>query len=215
MKQKLKVLFITLGVVVALIATNVAGVIFIMQNTESAFTYTAETIPNHRVAIVFGAAVRRDGSLSPILLDRVLAGVDLLKSGKVERLLMTGDNGSVDYDEVSAMKKNAIAAGATAEQIVLDYAGFSTYDSCYRAKEIFGVTDAVLVTQKFHLTRALYLCRSMGMQADGLAIEDFSKYPNLKTSYTIREYAASYKAWLDITFLTPTPKYLGKFEGPI
>jgi vancomycin permeability regulator SanA len=214
-KRKLKVALTIGGLVLVTLAANVAGVVFVMQKTESAFTYTTENIPSHRVAIVFGAAVRRDGSLSPILLDRVLAGVELLKEGKVEKLLMTGDNGSEDYDEVSAMKKNAVAAGALPEQVVLDYAGFSTYDSCYRAKEIFGVSDAILVTQRFHLTRALYLCRSMGIQADGLAIEDFEKYPNLKTSYTIREFAASYKAWLDITFLKPTPKYLGKFEGPL
>lgn len=213
--RRLKFALATVAILVLLFLSHVAGVVYIMRETEAAFTYTSETIPDHRIAIVFGAAVRRDGSLSPILLDRVLAGVSLLQSGKVEKLLMTGDNGSVDYDEVSAMKKNAIAAGASPDQIVLDYAGFSTYDSCYRAKEIFGVKDAILITQKFHLPRALYLCRSFGIAADGLGIEDFEKYPNLKTSYTLREIAASYKAWMDIAILKPTPRFLGKFEGPL
>lgn len=211
-----RILIGSLIVLTILAASHIAAVLFVMRGTEAAYTYEdSETLPPHRVAIVFGAAVRRDGSLSPILLDRVLAGVELLKEGKVEKLLMTGDNGSNDYDEVSAMKRTAIAAGALPDQIVLDYAGFSTYDSCYRARRIFGVEDAILITQRFHLTRALYLCRKMGMDADGLALPDFEKYPNLKLSYTLREYAASYKAWIDAAILKPEPRFLGKFEGPL
>jgi vancomycin permeability regulator SanA len=195
---------------------HVVGVVSIMRTTAANYTHTEQkTLPDKRVGIVFGAAVRRDGSLSPILQDRVLAGVELLKEGKVAKLLMTGDNGSRDYDEVSAMKRTAIAAGAAEDEIVLDYAGFSTYDSCYRAKEIFGVNEAILITQRFHLARALYLCRKKGINAEGLALEDFSKYPDLRVNYSVREYAASYKAWLDITILKPKPRFLGKFEGPI
>lgn len=211
-----KYLVTSLTILVILALTHVTAVLFVMRSTEAPYIYeSSESIPDHRVAIVFGAAVRRDGSLSPVLLDRVLAGVELLKEKKVEKLLMTGDNGSNDYDEVSAMRRTAIAAGALPDQIVLDYAGFSTYDSCYRARQIFGIENAILITQRFHLTRALYLCRSMGMEAHGLALPDFEKYPNLKYTYTFREYAASYKAWIDAAILKPEPRFLGKFEGPL
>ncbi len=116
------------------------------------YRYTAaHQVPPQRVAIIFGAGVRPDGSLTWMLADRVQMGVTLYQQGKVDKLLMTGDNSSTNYDEVTAMKRYAVEAGVHAEDITLDYAGFSTYESCYRARAIFGVAQAVLVTQAYHL----------------------------------------------------------------
>ena len=125
---------------------------------------------------------------------------------------MTGDNGRESYDEVSAMKAYAVSQGVPETDISLDYAGFSTYDSCYRARAIFGLKDAILITQRYHLPRTIYTCRHLGVSSDGLAITDFEKYPNLKIPYSIREYGARIKAWLQINIFRPAPKFLGNPE---
>lgn len=169
-------------------------------------------VPSYRVGLVFGASVRRDGSLSPILQDRVDGAVSLHRHGRVDKLLMTGDNGSRNYDEVTAMKRYAVAQGVPERDVVLDYAGFNTYDSCYRAKEIFGVQEAVLVTQRFHQARAVYTCRSLGINAFGLDLPDFEKYPNLRLATYARESMASVKAVWQISVTKPQPRLLGKRE---
>jgi len=133
--------------------------------------YTIETVPSRPVAIVFGARVYPNGRLSAMLSDRVATGVALYKAGKVKALLMTGDNSTVEYDEPTAMKQAAIAMGVPDEAVVLDYAGRRTYDSCYRARSIFQVSDAILVTQAFHLDRALMLCNGLGVSAVGIAAD--------------------------------------------
>ncbi|HYP19563.1 MAG TPA: ElyC/SanA/YdcF family protein, partial [Chloroflexia bacterium] len=115
-------------------------------------------LPRNHVALVFGAGLRPDGGPSAILEDRVATAADLYKAGKVDKLLMTGDNSQVDYNEVEAMRKAAVSQGVADRDIVLDYAGFNTWDSCYRAREVFSLKEATLVTQRFHLPRALHAC---------------------------------------------------------
>ena len=115
--------------------------------------------PAAPAAIVFGAGLWRDGSPSPVLQDRVATAADLYFSGKVKKILMSGDNRFIYYNEPGAMKKFALSLGVPEEDIVLDYAGRRTYDTCYRARAIFGLKEAILVTQSFHLPRALILCR--------------------------------------------------------
>lgn len=134
--------------------------------------YTVDSVPPKPVAIVFGAQVYRSGRLSPMLRDRVEAGVDLYKRGKVDVLLMSGfrDEKST-YDEPGAMRRYAIELGVPAQAIVLDNIGLRTYDSCYRAREIFDVHEAILVTQNFHLDRALMLCSVLGLDAVGVAAD--------------------------------------------
>lgn len=163
--------------------------------------------PSAPVAIVFGASVTADGRPSTMLADRILAAVDLYQAGKVSRLLMTGDNGRSDYDEVTAMKRYAVAHGVPADRVTLDYAGFRTYDSCYRAKAIFGVTRAVLVTQRYHLPRALYLANSFGIDAVGLKA-GWETYPR-QGYYDLREAAALAVTWYEVNLLHPLPQYLG------
>lgn len=119
--------------------------------------------------LVLGAGVREDGTLTPMLTDRVNTAVALYQSGASSRILMSGDHGSEDYNEVGPMKAAAAAAGVPSEAIFLDHAGFSTYDSLYRAKEIFGADKIVIVTQEYHLYRALYIAQALGIEAVGAA----------------------------------------------
>jgi len=167
-----------------------------------------------RVAVVFGAAVYADGTLSPMLADRVDAAIALYRQGQVQKILMTGDNGTPYYNEVTTMERYAVDRGIPETDITLDYAGFSTYESCYRAREIFGLKQAVLVTQKFHLPRAIYTCRHLGIDAVGLGTEDWKVYgrstmlPNL-----VRETFATVKAVFELHITHPKPTFLGNFEG--
>ncbi|MCL4561358.1 MAG: YdcF family protein [Chloroflexi bacterium] len=134
-------------------------------------SYKPTNVPPARVAIVFGAGLWRDGSPTPVLQDRVATAADLYFAGKVEKLLMSGDNTTAYYNEPAAMQEYALKLGVPAEDIVLDYAGRRTYDSCYRARYIFGVTEAILVTQNFHLPRALFLCNSLGVSSTGVSAD--------------------------------------------
>ncbi len=201
-----------------LCALAVAGVAFIaaadrwMLATTDALCYPElEAVPERPVAIVFGARVYPGGGLSPVLRHRVEAGVSLYQAGKVRKLLMTGDNGRSDYDEVTAMKRHAVSLGVPAEDVVRDYAGFRTYDSCYRAREIFAVDRAVLVTQAFHLPRAIYTARNLGIDAVGYSSR-VGMAPDALRSTRIREALARAAAVIDVAFLRRQSKYLGPRE---
>jgi len=167
--------------------------------------YTADEVPPRRAAIIFGAGLQRDGSATPILRDRVAAAAELYFSGKVEKLLMSGDNRFVDYNEPGAMRAYALSLGVPGDAIVLDYAGRRTYDTCYRAKAIFGLTEAILVTQSFHLPRALYLCNQLGV--DSLGVEaDLRVYRKSSVLYwNMRELIAAAAALWDVNISHPVP----------
>jgi vancomycin permeability regulator SanA len=146
--------------------------------------------------------------------DRITAAVELYKLGRVQKLLMTGDNSSDDYDEVTVMQRYATERGVPIEDVTLDYAGFSTYESCYRAKEIFGVEQAVLVTQSFHLPRAVYTCRQLGVDAIALGTPDWESYrPQTIMYYNLREVISTLKALWEVHVTRPLPTFLGPFEG--
>ncbi len=161
--------------------------------------------PNAPAAIVFGAGLQKDGSPSPVLKDRVSTAVQLYKSGKVEKLLMSGDNRFVDYNEPAAMRDYALSLGVPDEAIVLDYAGRRTYDTCYRAREIFGLTEALVVTQKFHLPRAIFTCSGLGMKVNGV-IADLRDYHTHSLRYwNIREIPATLVAVWQVWISKPLP----------
>lgn len=155
------------------------------------------------VAIVFGAGIRPDGRLSPMLRDRMDTAIALYEAGKVRKLLVSGDNRFVDYDEPGRMYDYAVAQGVPAGDVVRDYAGRRTYDTCYRAHAIFGVTDALLVTQRFHLPRALFTCESLGVSAVGVSADRYAYRSN--AYYRLRDTIASVRAWLDVKILRPLP----------
>ena len=177
--------------------------IWVNARTAGRIYTNAGEVPPAPVALVLGAGLWRDGSPTPALYDRVATAVDLYQAGRVKKLLMSGDNRFVNYNEPAAMKKLAIQLGAPAEDIVLDYAGRRTYDSCYRAKEIFGVRKVVIVTQRFHLDRALFLCDALGVESVGV-IADRRVYQTLRW-WELREVLATAGAWWDVNVRHPVP----------
>ncbi len=167
--------------------------------------FTPETSPEGRVALVFGAGLLRDGRPTAVLYDRVATAVALYKSGKVGKLLMSGDNRFVEYNEPAAMRQTALELGVPAEDIVLDYAGRRTYDSCYRARAIFGLSDVILVTQAFHLPRALFLCESLGLNAVGVAADLRDYRRSSQAVWAARELVATAGAVWDVLVARPLP----------
>jgi SanA protein len=172
------------------------------QVADRIYTEVATT-PSEPVAIVFGAGVWPSGRLSHALADRMETAIALYQAGKVNKLLLSGDNRFADYNEPAAMAQYARERGIPDEDLVLDYAGRRTYDSCYRARDIFGVERAVLVTQAFHLPRALYTCQRLGVEGAGV-VADQRQYIRAPW-YQLREVAALSRAWLDLNLSKPRP----------
>ncbi len=172
------------------------------QYADRIYTEVADT-PTRPVAIVFGAGYWPSGRLSDALADRMETAIALYHSGKVNKLLLSGDNRTADYNEPAAMAQYAQARGVPGQDLVLDYAGRRTYDSCYRAREIFGVDHAVLVTQAFHLPRTLYTCDRLGLDAVGV-VADRHRYLRAPW-YQVRELFALTRAWLDVNLFQPLP----------
>ena len=174
-------------------------------------THEAGEVEPERAAIVFGAGLTHDGSPSPVLRDRIITAAELYFSGKVEKLLMSGDNRFVEYNEPAAMRSYALGLGVPAEAIVLDYAGRRTYDTCYRAREIFGLERAILVTQGFHLPRALFTCQVLGVKASGVKADRRPYAPFLMFFWHTRELLATVTAVWELYVTHPLP-VLGEFE---
>lgn len=167
--------------------------------------FQALDVPPSRAAIVFGAGLLRDGTPSPVLKDRVATAVSLYQAGKVEKLLMSGDNRFVDYNEPAAMKEFAMSMGVPEDAIVLDYAGRRTYDTCYRAKEIFGLQEAILVTQRYHLPRALFTCQGMGISVNGAAADLRQYHTHSLRFWSLRELPATLVAVWQVWVSHPLP----------
>ena len=162
-------------------------------------------IDNAEVGLVLGASVYGK-HLSDIYKDRLDATLILYNNQKIEKILVSGDHGTLNYDEVNTAKEYLLENGALQEDIFLDHAGFDTYDSMYRAKEIFGITDIVIISQNFHLGRALYIASNLDLKAQGFSA-DLHKYSD-EDKNNLRESFARIKAFLDINF-NSLPKFLG------
>lgn len=195
------------------IVAAAAGIMWAMigdVRTESAsIHHQAAAAPAKPVAIVFGAGYSAQG-LSLVLEDRVRTAAELYKAGRVRKLLMTGDNSRLSYNEPEAMRRYAIALGVPARDIVLDFAGFRTYDSLYRARDIFGIRQALLVTQSYHLPRALYTAHHLGIDAEGVAAEKH-RYRE-QPGWDRRELFSICNAWLQTNITHPRPHFLGRKE---
>lgn len=179
--------------------------LIVIAVTHASIKNQTSNISPTPVAIVFGAGLTRDGLPTPVLRDRVKAAADLYFEGKVQKLLMSGDNRFENYNEPQAMWEYAIQLGVPSEDIVQDFAGRRTYDTCYRARHIFGVENAILVTQRFHLPRALYLCKNIGIQSTGYA-SDLRNYTRTSRAiWSIREIPATATAIFDIWVRKPIP----------
>lgn len=172
------------------------------QRMVSLSQINTENWTRPRVAIVFGAAVYQD-NLSRILEDRVKTAIELYKAGKVDRILVSGDNRTPEYNEPKAMADYLISHAVDQRHIIIDYAGRSTYETCKRAKEIFAVNQAILITQRTHLPRALFLANHLGLESFGI-IADQQSYGSETSYQQMREVGASLKAFINIHFFPPS-----------
>ncbi|MET9404756.1 ElyC/SanA/YdcF family protein [Streptomyces sp. NPDC002935] len=169
---------------------------------------TTADAPRTEVAIVFGAGLWK-GEPSPYLAHRLDAAAKLYRAGRIDVVLVTGDNSREDYDEPDAMRTYLTSRGVPGRRIVSDYAGFDTWDSCVRARKIFGVQEAVLISQDFHIRRALALCRAAGVRSYGIGVD--AKHDATWYYGGTREIFAAGKAALDAVF-EPDPRFLGPKE---
>ncbi len=161
--------------------------------------------------IVLGAGVNEDGSMSYVLSERVRVGAELYLAGASEKLLLSGDHSRKDYNEVGTMKEYMVSQNIDSERVFTDHAGFDTYDTMYRARDIFKAKRVLIVTQQFHLSRAVYIARELGLEAFGVACDENQRYFNLFTE--IREFCARPKYVWD-ALIKPEPRFLGE-EIPI
>jgi len=184
------------------------NLVFILDNFYKDKIYSdKDKIPQTRVAIVFGAGLDPSATEpSDVLDDRIMSAVELYKAGKVQKILMSGDNRFNDYNEPQVMIKTAKENGVSMFDMQADYAGRRTYDTCYRAKYIFGIDKAVLITQEYHLTRALYTCNLLGIDSIGF-VADKNNYQNIQY-YATRDYFALVKAYWDL-YVSPPEVVLG------
>ena len=157
--------------------------------------------------IVLGCQVKDDGSLSHMLRDRLIRALEVYEAGAAPKLLMSGDHGREDYDEVGAMKQYAIDNGVPSENVFMDHAGFSTYETVYRAKEVFEADKVIIITQEYHLYRALYIAEQLGVEAYGVS-SDLNTYGG-QSMRDAREVLARCKDWLMCIF-KPEPTCLGE-----
>ncbi len=178
--------------------------LWVEQKYRDCIYTCAEDVPSRSVAIVLGAGLWPDGSLTPVLADRVITAADLYHAGTVQKLLCSGDNRFVDYNEPQRMLEYAVSLGVPEGAIVLDYAGRRTYDTCYRARDIFGLERVVVVTQRFHAARALYLCDALGVDAVAV-LADLQDYTIRRVTWETREYPALALAWWDVNVRHPLP----------
>ena len=200
-KYKILILFILLSLFSFILINN-----YIINFSEQYIINNIEDVPNTDVVIILGAKVSGN-ILSHILLDRTENAIELYNAHKVNKILISGDHGQEDYDEVNAVKNYLLDSGIPSEDIFIDHAGFDTYDSIYRAQYIFGVKSVIISTQNFHLYRAIYIARELGIDAYGLPADKRS-YDN-EIANNIRESLARIKAWADVTF-NSKPKFLGE-----
>jgi len=191
--------------VLLLVMVVLINLIVYYKSKEYCYSRISE-VPVSYTAIVLGAKVHSPGKPSYILQDRLDAALDLYQAGKIKRFLLTGDHGQSNYDEVNTMKAYLLDKGVDTRDVFLDHAGFDTYNSMVRAKQVFQVTDAIVVTQDFHLPRAVYLARAKGLNAFGLA-SDRREYRTINY-LRFRELSARIKAFGEV-LINKEPVFLG------
>lgn len=179
---------------------------FVWQNGRGSIYASVDSVERHAVAIVFGAGLTVNRAPSDALMDRLTIAADLYVRGLTDRILVSGDNRTQDYNEPDVMKQTLVDTFAIpTEDIFADYAGRRTYDTCRRAHELWGIDSAILVTQGYHLPRAIWTCDALGIRSDGISA---TLQPYIKEiPFKIREIGAIYKAFIDLYLIEP--KFIG------
>ena len=210
-KRKLRIIPIICSLLLLLFLGMGAifGIDFYIKKSAAKNIITAEiaaAVSDADCILVLGCQVNPDGSPSDMLADRLKMGVELYNLGAAPKLLMSGDHGREEYNEVETMKRYAVDSGISSSDVFMDHAGFSTYESIYRAKEIFEADKIIIVTQKYHLYRALYIAEKLGIDAYGVA-SDYHTYLG-QSKRELREVLARNKDFV-ISEIKPKPTYLG------
>lgn len=201
------IVFLCLAVVGTATLFIINGYVKASVKSRILTTQKAAELEDVDCIIILGCQVKDDGSLSHMLRDRLMRGLEVYETGAAPKLLMSGDHGREDYDEVGAMKNYATENGVPSENVFMDHAGFSTYETMYRAKEIFKAEKVIIVTQEYHLYRALYIAEQLGMEAYGVSA-DLNRYAG-QSMRDFREVLARCKDWAMCIF-KPEPTYLGE-----
>ena len=209
MKKKLKYLFATLTILLSVGLVTIYSIDNYVQRVGLQNIVDAKDVPKADAILVLGAFVFPDGSVSLMLNDRLNMGYELYKAGKSQRILVSGDHGLKEYDEVNTMKGFLKDKGVPSHAIFMDHAGFNTYQSIYRARDIFQVKKIIIVTQEYHLKRALFIARELGLEAYGVA-SDQHNYGEVMKQYQLREIAARNKDFFTARLIQPKPTYLGE-----
>jgi vancomycin permeability regulator SanA len=202
--------FATVGALGLSALAAIGGSVAVIRRTAAGHLYAASQVPAAPVALVLGAQVYPDGTPSPFLAARLDLAKQLYDAGRVRAILVSGDNMAREYDEPAAMRAYLIKAGVPSTQVIADYAGFDTYDSCVRAKKIFGVDELIIVTQGYHLPRAVATCLLVGVKANGVGDYTVRRLLGPWRSGAIRDQVASVKTMIDL--LTDRQPILGPRE---
>jgi len=207
MGKKILMGILLLGVVISVVFVVCANYRIDKQTEKSVFG-DIESIPENKVGLLLGTSkLLKSGQLNPYFENRIIAAEELFKSGKIQNILISGDNSRKDYNEPQDMKDELIKRGIPEEKIYLDYAGFRTFDSVYRINAIFGQNSFTIISQKFHNQRAIYIANALGLNAVGYNAKDVDTYSGSKTK--LREKLARVKVFIDL-LTNKKPKFLGE-----
>lgn len=207
--KKIIAIFIILGIIAL---PSILAIDRYVQNIGSKYIEDPIIIPEADAILVLGAYVFPDGTVSHMLNDRLTIGYELYSQGKAPKIIVSGDHGQKDYDEVNAMKDFLKDKGVPEQDIFMDHAGFSTYESIYRARDIFKVDKLIIITQEYHLKRAVFIARELGLKAYGVPSD--IRYYLVMEQYKLREIAARNKDFFLAKFIKPKPTFLGE-EIPV
>ena len=200
-------LFLKISILIGvLLITGIVGINFYINQSTKEIIFDANEVQPKTTGLILGAYVYQDGRMSDMFRDRVDTAIELYQANKISKILVSGDHGRQEYDEVNAAKDYLLENNIPAKDIFTDHAGFDTYDSLYRARDVFEVKDVIVITQEFHLPRALYIGKSLDLEITGVKA-DQRAYRNISYNYR-REIPAKIKAFLNVIFHSK-PKFLG------
>ena len=197
-------------ILAAVIIIAVFSIDYYVEQSARKYIVNPEELIKADAILVLGAYVFPDGTVSSMLRDRLSVAQELYERGKAHKIIVSGDHGQIDYDEVNAMKTFLKNGKIPARDIYMDHAGFSTYESVYRARDVFKAKRVIIVTQEYHLIRAVFIARQLGLDAYGVASDKHDYGEGLMKAYRQREIAARNKDFFFAKFLQPKPTFLGE-----